>query len=324
MRDVRRSNEGKAGYEDLCRAEATIGVFGQAWWLDAACRAGGWDAVLVSDGGEIAAALPYEIHRRGPFTILTQPPFTPWLGPWIRRRSGSVEAVLRSEHRLMTELVGRLPEYDRFAQNWGYGVTNWLPFYWRGFQQTTRYSHVLPDISCEAAIWSGMRSNIRREIRKAEGRYGLRLRHDLDLDVLLTLNAMTYKRQGKRPPNAEILRRIDKACGARGCRKLIVAEDDRGRRHAGAYFVWDDESAYYLVGGMDPELRTSGAMSLVMWEGIRFARTVGRRFDFEGSMVESIARFFRSFGAEPVGYSHISKTPSPLLRTLMAGARRYA
>ena len=301
-----------------------MGLFAQGWWLDAACRGRGWDAVVVSESGEVKAALPYEIHKRGLFTILTQPPLTPWLGPWIKPEGGSVGAVLRREERLMAELVQRLPRFDRFSQNWGYGMTNWLPFYWQGFQQTTRYTYVLTDISSEEAIWAGMQSNIRREIRKAEGRYGLRLRDALDMEPLLALNAMTYKRQGRRPPDSVILRRIDEACSARGCRRLIVAEDGRGRHHAAAYFVWDRESAYYLVGGMDPELRTSGAMSLVMWEGIRFARTVAKRFDFEGSMVQSIARFFRSFGAEQVGYSHVTKTPSRLLRVIIDGSGRYA
>ena len=312
----------KDRYVELCRNEPTVGLFAQYWWLDAASRGGGWDVVTVTQGGRTKAALPYEVRRRGGFRILTQPPFTPRLGPWIHRDGGSRAKVQSTEERLMTALVDRLPRFDRFSQNWSYGVTNWLPFYWKGFQQTTRYSYVLSEISSEEAIWAGMQSNIRREIRKAEGRYGVRLRDDLDMDALLTLNAMTYKRQGKRPPDGVILRRIDEACSARACRRLIVAEDDRGRHHAAAYFVWDRDSAYYLVGGMDPDLRTSGAMSLVMWDGIRFARTVARKFDFEGSMVQSIARFFRSFGAEQVGYSHVTKTPSRLLRMITEGSGR--
>ena len=223
----------------------------------------------------------------------------------------------------MTELVELLPRFDHFVQNWQYCVTNWLPFYWKGFQQTTQYSQVLGELCDEQTIWQGMQSNIRREIRKAEGRYGLKLRDDLDIDALLRLNAMTYERQGKAPPDAEVIRSIDGVCTARDCRKLIVAEDARGRHHAAGYFVWDRESAYYLVGGMDPSLRTSGAMSLVMWNAIRFAGTVTKRFDFEGSMVQSIARFFRGFGGERMGYFHVTKTPSRLLRMIMAGTGRY-
>ena len=72
--------------------------------------------------------------------------------------------------------------------------------------------------------------------------------------------------------------------------------DSQGRIHAASYFVYDEKCCYYLIGGGDPELRTSGASSLLMWEGIKFASTVSGSFDFEGSMIEPIERFFRAFG----------------------------
>ena len=312
----------KVAYADLCRCDASVGLFAQDWWLDAACGPSAWDVAMVGSGVRVDAALPFAVRRRGVFSILSQPPFTPRLGPWIREAKDTSRS--RTEFRLLAELADALPRFDRYAQNWSYDMTNWLPFFWKGFQQTTRYSYVLTDLSSEEAIWAGMQSNIRREIRKASGRYDLRLRDDLDLDVLLRLNELTYHRRGMAPPDGATLRRIDDACRARDCRKLIVAEDKHGRQHAAAYFVWDAESAYYLVGGMDPVLRTSGAMSLVMWTAIRFARGVTKRFDFEGSMVESIARFFRAFGGEQLGYSYVTKTPSALLRIALAAQDRYA
>ena len=68
----------------------------------------------------------------------------------------------------------------------------------------------------------------------------------------------------------------------------------------------------------DPELRSSGATSLCMWEAIAHATSVTTRFDFEGSMIESIERFFRGFGAEQTPYFHITKTPSRLFRARQA------
>ena len=31
-------------------------------------------------------------------------------------------------------------------QNFHYGITDWLPFYWEGYRQTTRYTYMLKDI----------------------------------------------------------------------------------------------------------------------------------------------------------------------------------
>src|SRR5919106_2186938 len=67
------------------------------------------------------------------------------------------------------------------------------------------------------------------------------------------------------------------------------------------------DGASYLMGGSDPRLRTSGAMSLLMWEAIKFAGQVARRFDFEGSMLQPVERFFRAFGARQVPYARLTR-----------------
>jgi len=46
---------------------------------------------------------------------------------------------------------------------------------------------------------------------------------------------------------------------------------------------------------------------LLIHESIKFASTVSRAFDFEGSMIEGIETFFRRFGCEPAVYYEISK-----------------
>jgi hypothetical protein len=143
----------------------------------------------------------------------------------------------------------------------------------------------------------------------------VRLRENPTLAELLEINAKTFERQNKSAPyDAGYAGRIDAACAAHGCRRIFIAEDAAGKAHAGAYIVWDEASAYYLMGGGDPALRNSGATSYCMWEAIRFAATVTRSFDFEGSMLEPVERFFRSFGPEQVPYSRVTHSRSRLLR----------
>jgi hypothetical protein len=223
--------------------------------------------------------------------------------------------MLGQQKDLMEALIAQLPPFDRFTQNWHYSQTNWLPFYWKDFQQTIRYTYVLFALHDENALWAGVQENIRTDIRKAANRYALRVRDDLDIGAFLNLNRMIFTRQGKELPYPEkFVRRLDVACTDRYCRKIWIAEDDSGRHHAGVYVVWDENSAYYLMGGSDPELRNSGATSLCMWEAIRHAATVTKHFDFEGSMIEPVERFFRAFGAVQMPYFQITKTPSRLLR----------
>jgi hypothetical protein len=101
----------------------------------------------------------------------------------------------------------------------------------------------------------------------------------------------TFARQGQKAPvSMTQLERLDSACASRGARAMLFARDDAQRVHAVSYIVWDQNAAYYLLGGGDPELRTSGASSLLMWESIMRARAVTDVFDFEGSMLLAAAR----------------------------------
>lgn len=309
----------KEAYRRLCDEEGAMPLFLQAWWLDATCRKDGWDVALVNKGEEIHAALPYRLQRVRGFRLLSQPPLTPFLGPWLRDTGAKKASDYGRQKHLMTALIEQLPAHDRYQQNWSPKITNWLPFYWRGFSQSTGYTYALDDLADEATLWKGVRENIRREIRKAEKRFRLQIDSDASPEEFLRLNELTFRRQGRRRPYSDdYVCRIDEACVARDCRRIFIARDPSGRAHAGVYIVWNADSAYYLMGGADPELRNSGAASLCVWEAIRFASGVTRRFDFEGSMIEHIERFFRAFGAEQVPYFKVSRTPSRLLASMLS------
>lgn len=280
-------------------------IFVQPWWLDAVAPQA-WDAVTLEENGRLVARMPYVVQRRYGFTALVKPPLTQTLGVWLAPDDSKYTTQLSRCHQRISALIEKLPPFDYFSQTFPYTFTNWLPFYWAGFQQTTHYTYVIDDLSDLDAVWQATRSNIRTDVRKAQKQ--LALRTDLGLDAFLPLNEKTFARQGLPVPySAALVQRIDAACGQRQQRQMFFAEDAQGRLHAAAYLVWDEESAYYLLSGSDPDLRHSGAVSMVMWEAIRFAASVTRRFDFEGSMIQPIERFFRAFGARQTPYMHISK-----------------
>lgn len=304
-------------YEIACASEPTIPVFSQAWWLDATAGPANWDVAIVHDGTKLVASMPYLMRRRYGFRISTQPQLTQCLGPWLRPSTAKSAKRLARDKDLMGELLDQLPPSDYFVQNWHRTRTNWLPFYWRGFSQTTRYTYVLADLTDLDSVWRGLDQSIRTDIRKGRDRFDLTVRDDLGLDAFLELNRMVFARQGKKVPyRDEFVRQIDTASASRGRRMILIAEDRQGQRHAAVYIVWDEMSAYYLMGGGDPTLRNSGATSLCMWEAIRRASAVTKSFDFEGSMIEPVERFFRSFGAEQTPYFELKKVGSPLLRAV--------
>ncbi|MGH1462416.1 MAG: GNAT family N-acetyltransferase [Neptuniibacter sp.] len=301
-------------YRNLCENESTIPLFSQSWWLDAVCE-NEWDVCLVEKGGEVVASMPYYRRKKFGLDLFAQPLLTQSLGPWIRENNAKYAKKLAREKELMQALIAQLPKYDYFCQSWPDTQMNWLPFYWLGFEQTTRYTYQLINLDDHDKLWAGMQENIRREIRKAKDREKLRVRTDLDIGDFFELNQKVFKRQGfKVPYNRSMVERIDAAASSRNLRRIFIAEDSQGRHHAGVYLVWENGKAYYLMGGSDPNLRNSGAMSLCMWEAIKFSSEVNRVFDFEGSMIEPVEKFFRGFGAIQTPYHRVSHIPSRLLK----------
>src|SRR5438128_1934100 len=52
-------------------------------------RPGRWDAAIVARGGRTVARLPFMVRGPRTFRVLTQPPLTPFLGPWITPEPGA-------------------------------------------------------------------------------------------------------------------------------------------------------------------------------------------------------------------------------------------
>jgi hypothetical protein len=262
---------------------------------------GAWKDVQVHEKGRLVARMPVPLMRKFGLTVSRMPFLTPNLGVWMDDGGGKYASRLARQKELLTALIEGMPEADIVLHTFPPESTNVLPFHWKHFELFVRYTYRLDDIGDTDRLWAEVRDSARREIRKAQKL--VTVRDDLGLERFLEVNELTWARQGSRfPVPREVLQRIDAACAARDCRAILFAEDQEGRIHGALYMVWGHGVAYYLVGGSDPALRNSGAFSLLMWEAIRRAGAVARTFDFEGSMIEPIERFFRSFGARQVPY----------------------
>ena len=76
---------------------------------------------------------------------------------------------------------------------------------------------------------------------------------------------------------------------------------------AAAFLVWDEKRMYYLIPCYDPQYKDSGANALLVLEAIKLARQKGVAFDFEGSMIRSIANHYKQFGSTRTVYYSVEK-----------------
>src|SRR5919198_1734368 len=208
-------------------------IFQQPWWLDAVAP-GRWDEARIEQDGRVVARLPYAVRGRGRLRILTMPPLTQTLGPWVERSSAKVARALSEEHELLSALEAALPPAEAFIQQFSPTMLNALPFHWAGYRLELQYTYRLDCVRSEESLWEGLRSKVRTQIRKARRR--VVVRDDLGLDVLYATWVKALARQGRRPPvSLADFARLDAACAARDARATLFAQDEDGRTHAVSY-----------------------------------------------------------------------------------------
>ena len=304
----------KEKYRDHCKKTAAISLFQQDWWFDAVCGVQNWDALICENNGNVIGMWAYPIKKKYHLKLISMPMLTPGIGPIITYFEGQKPASqLSHEQQILDELINQLPPFDLFDLYFLPLYKNHLSFYWKGFNQSTRYTYILKNLTDLDKVFEEFNSSIRTQIRKAEKE--ISITESEDVELFYKINTLTFKRQNKKIPYSIFyVKQIDEACKKNKCRKMLMAKDTEGNIHAALYLVWDEQSAYYLMGGADETHKNSGAYSLLLWNAMKIAAGLTRQFNFCGSMLPTIERFFRSFGGEQIPYFHLKKINSKALK----------
>ncbi len=305
----------KERYRVFSEKERDLPIYSKACWLDAVCGEEHWDVILIENANEIIASMPYQIKKRfGCFTIISMPQLTQTMGPYIKYPPHQrYEKRLSYEKKIMNQMIKALPKFDKFTQTFHHSITNWLPFYWAGFEQSTKYTYIISKDQTLDDIFSAFSHANRSQIRKAEKH--IQIIESDDLNKLYKYDEMTFERQGL--PIAysyEYLKNIDDSFKKSHNKKTLFAIDNEGQIHTAIYLIWDERSVFFIISGSDPALRNGGAHNLLVWKAIQFAHKNNLDFDFEGSMIHGIERFIRGFGAIQKPYFEITKTNSLILQ----------
>lgn len=298
-----------------------LSIFMQPWWLDAVAGEENWSAVMAIHKEEgTLAALPYCTHKSRGLRMVRQPLLTPHLGPWFRlpdtdtaQRSGIKEKLWYWE--LTAALLDNLPSAQYYLHHLDPAVSDWLPWHWKGYRQTTRYSFRLQLDRSETVLFSQLKGNIRTNIRKASEQ--VTISDDQDWQRLYRLMEHTFSRQDKRIPlTPSLVERIWLAARKNEAARIWLATDKDGKDCAAVMCVWDRHCAYLLLSGIDTARGNLGALHLLYWEAVRSFCGKLPWFDFEGSMLPGVAPVFLSYGTEQVPFFRVTRIPSRVLETL--------
>ena len=318
----------KKQWRELCQSEPDIHIFMRDWWLDAVCGENNWDCIIENSensyGGGYCAFPFYKMKSHG-FNVITQPLLTQKIGPYVHLPEGLDERdAADMSNRLIGAVLDRIPtDIDSVNFNIDWHITDGEPFLERGYEITTRYTDVIFDLTDLENVYKNFDSKLRTHLRKAE-----KLVSVIECPNIRTfyeIDSKTFARQGlPMPYSFEFVKHLDDVLGEHNARKMWMAVDEQQRIHAVEYLVWDERSAYLLMGGADPALRNSYATNLLVWEAIQYAAQVAEIFDFEGSIMPNVNSFNRTYGPVELPYLAVTKRPSRFYNLLWHGKRVIA
>lgn len=295
-------------WDELVNESPQGTLFCRSWWLRAVCGDDFNVLIAIRDGHIVAGmALPYSFS--GKQKKIIRPPMTTTMGVIFRESitvSDNYERRLSAEIDLLCGLVAAIPNCDGFKVSFHPTISNWLPFYWQNYRQTTSYTYVLEDISDIDRLIKLFHHSKRKNLARAQKL--VRVDREISVDTFYQHHKMTLKKEGKVITyTADYLHRIVAASQTHANVELLAAIDSLGIIHSAIVVLYDRVSAYYVASSIDPDYKNSGSATMLLVESIRKVAGTTNRFDFEGSMIPGVEQSFRRFGAKQVPYFVIYK-----------------
>jgi lipid II:glycine glycyltransferase (peptidoglycan interpeptide bridge formation enzyme) len=283
-----------------------VPLFFKPFWLDAFCA--DWK-VVTGHYHEVLVFFVYNLEKKFKFKIIRNPYLTPYSGFLF------TEKISEPAHRcaVMNEILKQLPDFDELHLDLHPDCET--DYSSDDFVISTKRTNILslPDMT---EVYDGYKAALKRQIRKARNLVSVEERDDIGL--FYKLYESTFEKQDKKAVTPfAALEKVWQLCKKMNCGRLLFARDHAGRVHAALLLTYDEETAYYLAGGTDAAFYGSGAMSLLMHSAIEISALSGRKkFDFEGSMLPGVNRFFKNFNPDEKLYTSISRMDSMLLQMI--------
>ncbi len=295
----------KIKYEQFCKT-GDVPLFFQPFWLNQLLE--NWD-VLYAEHEEHFVFFIYQIEKKFHFKFLRSPHLSPYSGFLF----SSAFLHHTTQQFLIQQVLKAMPNFDELNLDLHPSIPLDIDF--GNIEPRLKLTNIL-DLENLETVEKNYKPALKRQIKKAKKTIQIQTLNDIDL--FYQLHEKTFLKQNSAPKiPLQIFQKAWDVCLKNQCGQLFFAMDKSRNIHAALFLVYDNETAYYLAGGTDAAYYGSGAMSLLMHHAIVFsAENKKRFFDFEGSMIPAVNRFFKNFSPEEIKYITLFKENSALLKFL--------
>ncbi len=275
---------------DDCVAHSFNGlVYAYSWYLDAICE--DWHALVDDDYERI---FPMVVKRKFGVDLLYQPFFTQQLGVFSRKFL---------DQDVVDAFVRNIPSKFKYIE-FNLNVHNKIDGH--AFKLTHKLNLELDIINSYDQIKTKYSKNLQRNLKKADNEQ-LSINKNANPDEVIQLFRQNNGQQYRHILESDYLRfkRMLYAAIYKGMVDVYGVYDRTNDLCAGAVFIRSHNRATFLFSGINASGKEAGAMPFLLDAYIREHAEHHLTFDFEGSNNESLARFYKGFGAQEVWYSKL-------------------
>jgi len=288
---ITRSEIDEAKY-NACINNADNGlIYAFSWYLDAVCDH--WDCLVLEDYNMV---MPLPWRKKMGIHYIYLPCWIQQLGIFYRKELSA--EIIRTFLKTIPEKFF-LTEVFFNAHNDFYPVN-----------QKKRVNYILdlkqPYDELKRHYTKGRLSSV-----GSAKNQGLTCKESFSIDLLTDLHQRFY--HDKKARSSKDLMRLKELftqlLANKMARQILVYEKEQ--LLGGAIFAVRPGRGVYLFSAVSDEGREKQAISFLLDAWIAGHAGTESTLDFEGSMVQNIASFFKSFGAEKEVYFHFKKSPVP-------------
>lgn len=282
---------------DACISNSVnASIFVYSWYLDAVCE--NWMALIL---GDYEAVFPMAVRSKYRIAYLYQPFFTRYFGVYSKQK---ISEKLVDEFLQAIPANYKLMEFCLHEQN-GHKAT--------GFETKERCYQELDLAHNYETIAKQYSDNAKRNVKKGI-KAGLTIRPDLPPEKIVGLFRETKGNELEifDAQDYKILIRLMNKC-VENRKGHSIAVYDGDILCAAAFFMFSNNRFVFLKSGVTPEGKAKGAMHLLFDQFIRENSGHHYTLDFGGSSVDSVARFYKNFGAKDCVYLQVKKSSLPRL-----------
>jgi len=283
---------------DACvERSASPKLYARSWYLDLVAE--GWDAFIW---GDYDFVMPLPVKSRWGIKYISQPAYFQQAGIFP-----SPELEIQKQFARELHHTFRFIRYQINARNDAKAF--------EAFSTKEKTNFILPLDRDYKTIASGYARHTHRNLRTAS-KFHVSTRKGLQIPEYLEAKqqvAGSFFSQ----TDYRVLHRLMEQCLTSEKGTFYAAYTRENILCAAAFFVFDGQRIYYLNSFSDPQGRKNMAMYPIIDAVIQEYAHTGKTLDFEGSVLPTVAWFFRGFGPLAEKYYYIYSNRLPFVRKVM-------